>query len=163
MATRISKVINGEWSQNVYDSPVKALTGLRKVVSKWEHGAEVSKREKAEERSEESKHIEGMINRYQGGDDKAYDQLTEYIGKQEERDRERIINHANRYVKTVGLPNRKWWTTVMGMDPELKADEFFKRYHGSDEETQAEMVLIANKLDGFVTERFLERKKEKGY
>jgi hypothetical protein len=80
--------------------------------------------------------------------------LINFINKQEPTDRRRLLDRHKRRVKLQDLPNRRWWLDVAEMDPESRAQEFYRVYKDSSKKERQEMRFNAQKVPGMTSERF---------
>lgn len=163
MITKIAKAVRGEYNTEMYKRPEDFILGLRQIESKYIEGAMEKRQELQELRREQDKKIDPLVDKYLTTKDTKYlDKIREYMAPLPPEQQERIIQHTDNYAKTVGLPDRKWWTTLMSISPEERAELFHKRYKETPQKDRAALELNAMNLDGFATQRFRARIKELG-
>lgn len=163
MITKIAKAVRGEYNTEMYKRPEDFILGLRQIESKYIEGAMEKRQELQELRREQDKKIEPLVDKYiMTKDTKYVEKIREFVAPLPKEQQDRIVQHCDNYAKTVGLPDRKWWTTLMSISPEERAELFHKRYKETPQKDRAALELNAMNLDGFATQRFRARIKELG-
>lgn len=163
MITKIAKAVRGEYNTEMYKRPEDFILGLRQIESKYIEGAMEKRQELQELRREQDKKIEPLVDKYiMTKDTKYIEKIREFVAPLPKEQQDRIFQHCDNYAKTVGLPDRKWWTTLMSISPEERAELFHKRYKETPQKDRAALELNAMNLDGFATQRFRARIKELG-
>ena len=161
MITKIAKAVRGEYNTDMYEKPEDFILGLKQIESKWTEEAIEQKQASQEIRREQNRKVEPMVDAWMKTHDSKYlDKIEEYLKTQPEEHHERLNQHMNNYAKTVGLEDRKWWTTLLSVSPEDRADLFYERYLTLSSKDRDKLEYTAVKLDGFASKRFRAKIKE---
>ena len=94
------------------------------------------------------KHFDGEIERK--------DLLT-YIRQQNPPERKRLLRRFKNHRKLEGVPERRYWLNLMGMNPETRALVYWNRYRDANEEEKAMLDKYSRKVSGFKSSRFNKR------
>lgn len=86
-------------------------------------------------------------------------EVLAFIKTQPVTDYDRLAKRFIQNIKYADLPDRSWWLTVHGMDPEGRATVFYDKFSKASKGKQKEMLTVAGKLEGFVTDKFVEQLK----
>lgn len=144
---------------------IKRLASLTPPYSEKElKRAEKAKTEEATRRYKQRRELGEMANEYYRKlkDEKQKDtallnQMKTFIKAQPKEDRERLRRWVNNYGRIYDIPDRAWWLDVADMPPETRATVFWTKYLESNQEERKELVAIAKKIPGFVSDRFKKR------
>ena len=80
-----------------------------------------------------------------------------YIAQQDPADTKRLIKEVKNYEAYHELTDRRWWLKLSHLDPEVRAEAFYKRYKNVDLSEQERLSELAQKLPGINSDRFKEK------
>jgi len=120
--------------------------------------------EESTRRYRQRRELSGMANRYYGKlkdekikDEGILDEARAFIKKQPMEDRKRLAAWFRNYGRVYAVPNRLWWLDLSEMPPEARATVFWTKYLESDEKERKELNVLAKKIPGLWSDRFIKR------
>ncbi len=81
--------------------------------------------------------------------------VSQYIKQQPKEDQAKLIARFKEKRTTFAFPDKAWWSNLIRLDPENRAEVFWKKYSTLPSDKQAEYRKISKQIPGILSTRFL--------
>jgi len=77
--------------------------------------------------------------------------IDQFIEAESPNEQKRLKNRFEVSKKLKDIPDRRWWLTIRGMSPELRASEIWSRWQQATPEKKQQLKEVMNKIPGIKT------------